>query len=94
MNLLNYISEVEPDEALNPDLMAVTNGAGTGMEMLVQVLTEPGYSWMSPTPHCKQLEYNLTIRGGGATTVPIPLSSRFCVALGRGRGWGGGHVML
>lgn len=67
---------VEPDEALNPDLMTVTNGAGTGMEMLVQVLTEPGYSWMSPTPHCKQLEYNLTIRGGGAATVPIPLSSR------------------
>lgn len=69
--------QVDPDNALNHDMMTVTNGAGTGMEMLVQVLTEPGYSWMSPTPHCKQLEYNLTIRGGeGCNTIPIPLSSR------------------
>ena len=68
---------MESDNALNPDMMTVTNGAGTGMEMLVQVLTEPGYSWMSPTPHCKQLEYNLTIRGAEGSTIPIPLSSRF-----------------
>jgi len=68
--------QVDPDNALNPDMMTVTNGAGTGMEMLVQILTEPGFSWMSPTPHCKQLEYNLTIRGGEASTIPIPLSSR------------------
>jgi len=68
--------QVESDNALNPDMMTVTNGAGTGMEMLVQVLTEPGYSWMSPTPHCKQLEYNLTIRGAEGSTIPIPLSSR------------------
>lgn len=67
---------VDQDNALNPDMMTVTNGAGTGMEMLVQVLTEPGYAWLSPTPHCKQLEYNLTIRGGESATVPIPLSSR------------------
>jgi len=68
--------QVEPEQALNPDMMTVTNGAGTGLEMLVQVLTEPGFSWMSPTPHCKQLEYNLTIRGGETPTIPIPLSSR------------------
>ena len=67
---------MESDNALNPDMMTVTNGAGTGMEMLVQVLTEPGYSWMSPTPHCKQLEHNLTIRGAEGSTIPIPLSSR------------------
>jgi len=68
--------QVEPDLPLNPDLMTVTNGAGPGMEMLVQVLTEPGYAWMSPTPHCKQMEYNLTLRGGEGATVPIPLTSR------------------